>query len=217
MFPVGIVGSGNAAEDVARLNAGLGCCRAGSDPFDGGGFDFDSGNLVDPAVVANHHHKGQNKVGHGTGRTDQDALPAGTGGESAGVVRWGYSGRAGGGIAEFGEVLAGHFDIAAQGKQADLIVGVAVLIAEEARAEAEGEGLDADPAEFGDGKVAELVDHDHDTDHDDKRNYSDKIVMKIMRDNGIQKVMKKISHKCAVITSIKRCGSLVYVSSVRAV
>src|ERR1035437_13481 len=217
MFPVGIVGSGNAAEDVARLNAGLGCCRARSDPFDGSGFDFDSGDLVDPAEVAHHHHKGQNKVGHGTGRADQDALPAGTGGEGAGVVRRGNGSFAFGGVAEFGEVLASHFDIAAQGKQADLVVGVSVLVAEEARAEAEGEGLDADPAEFGYGKVAELGHHNHDTDHDDKRDDSDKIVMKIMRDNGIQKVMKKISHKCAVITSIKRCGSLVYVSSVRAV
>jgi hypothetical protein len=52
--------------------------------------------------------------------------------------------------------------------------------------------------------VAELVDQNHDTDHDDKRDDSDKIVMKIMRADGIKKVMKKISHKCAVIPSIKQ-------------
>ena len=80
----------------------------------------------------------------------------------------GARGRAAGRVADLAGVLAGHLDVAAQGQQADLVVGVAVLEAEEARAKAEGERLDADAAELGDGKVAELVDHDHDADQDDK-------------------------------------------------
>ena len=65
-------------------------------------------------------------------------------------------------------VLAGHFDVAAQGKQADLVVGIAVFEAEQARTEAKGKRLDTHLAELGDGKMAELVDHDHDADKDDK-------------------------------------------------
>jgi hypothetical protein len=34
------------------------------------------------------------------------------------------------------------------------------------RAEADGEGFNADAAEFGDGEVAELVDQDHDAEDD---------------------------------------------------
>ncbi len=49
-----------------------------------------------------------------------------------------------------------------------LVVGVAAAEAEEAFAEADGEDLDADAAELGDGEVAELVDQDHDAKDDEK-------------------------------------------------
>ena len=42
------------------------------------------------------------------------------------------------------------------------------LEAEEAFAEADGEDLDADAAELGDGEVAELVDENHDAKDDGK-------------------------------------------------
>ncbi len=90
------------------------------------------------------------------------------------------------------EVLAGHLDVAAQGQQADLVVGVAEFNAEETRAEAEGEGLDADPAELGDGKVAKLVDHNHDTDEDDEG------------DDIAKASNQKIMHRSAVIPSVKQ-------------
>ena len=44
--------------------------------------------------------------------------------------------------------LAGHLDVAAEGQGGDLVVGVAAAEAEEALAEADGEGLDADAADL---------------------------------------------------------------------
>ena len=64
--------------------------------------------------------------------------------------------------------FARHLDVAAQGKQADLVVGFAVLEAEKARPKAEGERLHAHPAQLGDGKMSKLVDDHHDADQDDK-------------------------------------------------
>ena len=108
-----IVGIGNAADDVAGLNARLGRGRAGDDPLDGRIFDFDSGDFVDPAVVDEHQHEGQDEVGDRTGHADQHLLPAGMGGERAGVVDRRDCGRSGGRVAQFGEVFPGHFDEAA--------------------------------------------------------------------------------------------------------
>ena len=64
--------------------------------------------------------------------------------------------------------LAGHFDVAAQGEQADPVVGFSVLEAEEARPEAEGERLDAYLEELGNGKMSKLVDNYHYADKDDE-------------------------------------------------
>ncbi len=69
--------------------------------------------------------------------------------------------------------LAGHFYVSAQGKQADFVVGFAVLDAEETRPKANGKRLDADAEELGDGEVAELMDHHHEADKDDEGNDSD--------------------------------------------
>ncbi len=77
----------------------------------------------------------------------------------------------------FAGVFACHFYKAAKGKQADLVVRVAILDAEQARAKADGEGLHADAAELGHGKVAELVDDHHDPDQNDKRSGGNKKVM----------------------------------------
>ena len=63
---------------------------------------------------------------------------------------------------------AGHFDVAAEGDDGDLIFGVATFEAEETFAEADGEDLDTDAAELGDGEVAELVDQNHDAKDDGK-------------------------------------------------
>ena len=76
--------------------------------------------------------------------------------------------------------LAGHFYVSAQGKQADFVVGFAVLDAEEARPKSHGKRLDADTEELGDGKVAKLMDHHHEADKDDKGNDSDYYCVNIL-------------------------------------
>lgn len=50
--------------------------------------------------------------------------------------------------------LAGHLDVAAERQDGDAIVGFAVVEADDARSEANGEGFYADAAELGDDKVA---------------------------------------------------------------
>ena len=64
--------------------------------------------------------------------------------------------------------FAGHFDVAAEGDGGDLVLGVAAPEAEETFAETDGEDLDTDAAEFGDGEVAKLVDENHDAEDDEK-------------------------------------------------
>ena len=67
-----------------------------------------------------------------------------------------------------GGVLARHLHKAAQREQADLVVGVAVFEAEQARSEAEGEGFDAYSEQLGHNKMTQLVqDHDQ-ADKDDE-------------------------------------------------
>ena len=90
-------------------------------------------------------------------KLDQHLLPAGMRGECAGVVYGRDSGCAGGSVAEFGEVFAGHFDVAAKQGCGDAIIRLTNLYAKETRRKADGKPLDADPAELGDGKVAKLV------------------------------------------------------------
>ncbi len=106
---------------------------------------------------AGHEAEGEDEVGDGAGEGDEDALPAGVRVELAGVAGGGFAG-----------IVAGHLDVSAEGKGGDAVVGVAALEAEEAFAEADGEDLDADAAELGDGEVAELMDEDHDAEDDGK-------------------------------------------------
>ena len=154
------------------MNARLCRIRAGNHPLDGRRLDFDGWNLVDEAVVEEHQHEGQNEVGEGAGKTDQHLLPARMRRERAGIVCRGHGFLAGRVLAGRFQVLlrafAGHFDVAAKRKQANLVVRVAVFIAEEARPKAQGKGLDAHSAELGDDKVAKLVEHHHDGDQNDE-------------------------------------------------
>jgi len=97
--------------------------------------------------------EGDQEVGDGAGEGDEDALPAGLGGEVVG-------GAGGGGAIEGGAVaaeFAGHFDVAAYWEDGDAVVGIAVAEAEEAGSESDGEGFDADAAELGNDEMAELV------------------------------------------------------------
>jgi hypothetical protein len=64
--------------------------------------------------------------------------------------------------------LTGHLDVAAEGQQADFVVGFSVFEAEEARPEAEGKRLDAYLEELGNGKVSKLMDNYHYADKDDE-------------------------------------------------
>ena len=99
--------------------------------------------------------KARMKLDIGAGEGDEDALPAGVGVELAGVAGGGFAG-----------IVAGHFDVSAEWKDGEAVVGVAAFEAEDALAEADGEGFDADAAELGDGEVAELMDEDHDAEDD---------------------------------------------------
>jgi hypothetical protein len=96
------------------------------------------------AEVEDHQHKCQDEVGRGAGQADEHALPAGMVEERAGIV-WRICRFSAGRLEVLLRGLAGHFDVAAQGKQADFVVGFAVLEAEEARPEADGKRLDATP------------------------------------------------------------------------
>ena len=62
--------------------------------------------------------------------------------------------------------VAGHFDVSAERKQGEAIVGIAAAPAEEPRAEADGKRFDANAAELGDGKVPEFVHDHHDAEED---------------------------------------------------
>ncbi len=128
------------------------------------GPERNSCDLVVQHGDAGHEAEGEDEVGDGAGEGDEDALPARVGVEVAGV----------GGATSRGRALcreahlAGHLDVAAEGDGGELIVGVAAAEAEETLAEADGEDLDADAAELGDGEVAELVDENHDAEDDEK-------------------------------------------------
>ncbi len=68
----------------------------------------------------------------------------------------------------FAGILARHLHKSAQRQQADLVIGVAVLNAEQAWTKSDREGFNAHSAELGDQKVAKFVDHHHDADKDDE-------------------------------------------------
>ena len=93
----------------------------------------------------------QDQVHPRPGEGDQAPLPGGGLQKGAALVLGGDL---------LGGVVAGHLHVAAERQERDAVVGVARLEAEQARAKAEGEAHDLDPAELGHREVAELVDED---------------------------------------------------------
>ncbi len=147
---------------VAALDAGAGDGAAGGDVVGDGRLAEEGGDLVVPHVGAGEEDEGEDEVGDGAGDGDEDALPAGVVLEFSGIEGGLMLTAAGDGLV----ADAGHFDVAAEGHEVDAVVGAVVDEAEEALAEADGEGFDADAAELGDEEVAELVHDDHDAEHD---------------------------------------------------
>ena len=70
--------------------------------------------------------------------------------------------------ARFEHPLAQELDVAAHGDQADPVIRVPLLEAEEALPVAEGEDLDPDADELGHEEVPELVDEDEDAEDDEE-------------------------------------------------
>ncbi len=66
--------------------------------------------------------------------------------------------------------VAGHLDVAAEREQRQAVVGVAAAPAEQAGAEADREGLNANTAELGNGEMPELVHEHHNAEHDAELN-----------------------------------------------
>ncbi len=165
VVPCGVLDGVVMDDEVAGADAGFGGRGLCVDVVGDGGAVKELLHLVVEHVDAGHEAEGEEEVGDGAGEGDEDALPAGMVVEVAGVVdggrcfAWGVGGEA---------HLAGHLDVAAEGDGGDLVLGVAATEAEETFAEADGEDLDADAAELGDGEVAELVDQNHDAKDDEK-------------------------------------------------
>ena len=160
-LPGRVVDAAEAANDIAGLDPCVGRGRAGSHPLHDGALHGDGGHLVEEGVIDKHQHQGQNEVHHRSGQPDEHSLPAGFRGEGPGI-----SSDFVGGL--FGGVFARHLHKSAEREQADLVVGIAVFEAEQARSEAEGEGLDAHSEQLGHNKMTQLVqDHDQ-ADKDDE-------------------------------------------------
>ena len=167
IVPGGVFDGVVVDDDVTAMDTGLGDRSVGWDVVGAGGAVEELFDLVVNHGDAGHQAKGEEEVGDGAREGDEHALPAGVSVEVAGI---------GGGDAAGCEFvaceahLAGHFDVAAEGDGCELIFGIAAAEAEEAFAEADGEDLNADAAELGDGEVAELVDQNHDAKDDEKLN-----------------------------------------------
>ena len=160
-LPGRVVDAVEAADDVAGLDPCLGRGRAGSHPLHDRVLHRDRWHLVEEGVIKEHQHQGQQKVHCRSGQSDEHALPAGMGSEGRRIRGNFVSGF-------LGEVLARHLHKSAQREQADLVVGIAVLEAEQARPEAEGEGFDANAAKLGRNKMAQLVQNHDQSDKDDE-------------------------------------------------
>ncbi len=147
-------------DGISGVDSGCGGEAVGGDVVGCGRAGEVLGDLVVEHVDAGHEAESEDEVGDGAGESDGDALPAGMGGElswiSGALVVAGW------------HHLTGHLDVAAERDEGEAVVGVAALDAEETSAEADGEDLDTDAAELGDGEVAELVDEDHDAEDDGK-------------------------------------------------
>ena len=163
IFPGGVLDGVEANDEITRLNAGFGGWGFGLDVVGDGGAVEELLDLVVHHEDGGHEAEGEDEVGDGAGEGDKDALPAGMVVEVAGVVVGGFGLV---GIVGGESHLSGHLDVAAEGDGGDLVLGFAAAEAEEAFAEADGEDLDTDAAELGDGEVAKFVDQNHDAKDD---------------------------------------------------
>ena len=130
----------------------------------------DHGRLlqINRLLVAHHEHAGQqpdgeHDVGEWPGEGDDEPLPARLGRKLARVAGMGLE-----------RVFARHLDVAAEGQGVKTVIGFAVLDPEQPFAEADGKLLHPHVEQFGRGKMPELVDHDHDPEHDGNRRQVDK-------------------------------------------
>ncbi|MEZ6211771.1 MAG: hypothetical protein R3B46_11070 [Phycisphaerales bacterium] len=177
----------DGADDVARLEAGFVCGRAGHDGADDGRGFVETSREED----GDEEDGGEDDVHHDAGADDDHALPDGFLG--VGVWRGGGSG----GVDVF---LAEHFDIAAEGEPVEAVLGgadacefgdwgeafviardeffvfrlgrtgaeaEAFAVGADGLAEADGEGVDADAGPFGGEEVAEFVDGDDEAEAED--------------------------------------------------
>ena len=159
VLPGGVFEGVEVDDLVSGLDAGAGGCGVGGDVVDGGGVGEVLHDLVVGHVDAHHEEEGEDEVGDGAGEGDDGALPAGMVLEFAGIVGEDL-------VFAGGAHLSGHFDVAAEGEEVEAVVGAVVDEAEEALAEADGEGFHAHAAELGGGEVAELMHEDHDAEDD---------------------------------------------------
>ncbi len=137
VVPVGIFDVVEVDDGVAGADAGGGDGAGRGDVVGDGGAGLVLVDLVVGHADAEHEAEGEDEVGDGAGEGDEHALPARMVVELAGVV----------GVVFAGD-LAGELDVAAEGQEVDLVFGLAVAEADEAFAEADGEGFDADAAPF---------------------------------------------------------------------
>src|SRR5438445_4396813 len=103
-------------------------------------------------------HNGHQEVGRRAGQRDQHALPAWLGKELIGIAP-----------PLFRRIIAGHAHVAAERQRAQAIIGWPAARPNEARADANGENLDAHTKQPGDEEVAPFVDQNHDAQPDRDR------------------------------------------------
>jgi hypothetical protein len=157
LFPGGVIDLVEAGDDVTGGEAVAGGGRVEGDVIEDGRAGEVLVYFVMEVGDQEEKEEGEDEVGEGAGDGDEETLPAGLGVEVVGS----------GGVG-FGSMFAGKFDVAAEGKERDAVVGATVLEAEEAGAKADGEGLDADAAELAYEEMAELMDEHHDAENDDE-------------------------------------------------
>src|SRR5579859_2105847 len=139
---------------------------------------MDVRHFIDEVEVDDHQHEGEQEVEDRSGDANEHSLPAGMVHEGAAII----------GVLFFAWILAGHLDEATERQQANLVIGVAILNAEEARTKPDREGFYADPAELGNQKVAKFVDHHHEANQDNESYCGD----------------EKIMHKCEVLNLVDK-------------
>ena len=161
LFPSGVFQVVDGDDVIAgpeRVGCGLLRGRSGDDD---GLIEKGSVRNARDEIVGAEKKNRKDKIDGGPGDGDERALPAGLGhkfiGSACGNLVVGV---------DIGDVLAGHADVAAERDGADAPVGGAPLETEEARAEADGEDVDANAEETGDDEVSPFVDEDDDAENE---------------------------------------------------